>query len=156
MRERWMAEVSGAAARDSEQGSAKWRRRAGDRLLTTAEAARVLGLTKNGVRWLASVGRLDCDRTVGGWRLFRYAEVLDVLHAQAETRLAPRRCVIVAEARATQLPLPIGAPGARSRLAAVRPSMLRLPWRAAEKRNSHFTPGEVKGRANGRNTREIA
>jgi hypothetical protein len=45
-------------------------------LLCTADVARVLGITANGVRWLTNTGELTCLRTLAGQRIFHRQEVL--------------------------------------------------------------------------------
>jgi excisionase family DNA binding protein len=49
--------------------------RASDRneLYTVQEAAKVLGITDRRVRALAQEGRIEGERTEGGWKLFRYS-----------------------------------------------------------------------------------
>jgi excisionase family DNA binding protein len=49
--------------------------RASDRseLYTVQEAAKVLGVTDRRVRALAQEGRIEGERTEGGWKLFRYS-----------------------------------------------------------------------------------
>jgi DNA-binding transcriptional MerR regulator len=47
-------------------------------VLTTADAAKLLDLTPDGVRWLERSGRLRSTRTASGQRLFTRAEVLRV------------------------------------------------------------------------------
>jgi excisionase family DNA binding protein len=42
-------------------------------LYTVAEAAKVLGITDRRVRALAQEGRIEGERTEGGWKLFRYS-----------------------------------------------------------------------------------
>lgn len=46
-----------------------------DDLMTTSEAARVLGLSPDMVRWLEREGRLPAQRTTNGFRLFRRGDV---------------------------------------------------------------------------------
>lgn len=46
-----------------------------DDLMTTGEAARVLGLSADMVRWLERDGRLPAQRTTNGIRLFRRGDV---------------------------------------------------------------------------------
>lgn len=55
-------------------------------LVLTAEAARLLGLSSEGVRYLARIGRLQTLRTSGGIRLFSRTEVEQL----AAERLAAR------------------------------------------------------------------
>jgi hypothetical protein len=47
-------------------------------LVTTTGAARMLGVTVHGIRWMARAGRLRYETTASGQRLFRYGD-LDVL-----------------------------------------------------------------------------
>ena len=44
-----------------------------DDTYTVTEAAKVLGLTSRRVRTLAQEGRIEGERTEGGWKLFRWA-----------------------------------------------------------------------------------
>jgi excisionase family DNA binding protein len=46
-----------------------------DDLMTTGEAARVLGVSADMVRWLEREGRLPAQRTTNGVRLFRRGDV---------------------------------------------------------------------------------
>jgi excisionase family DNA binding protein len=46
-----------------------------DDLMTSGEAARVLGLSADMVRWLEREGRLPAQRTTNGFRLFRRCDV---------------------------------------------------------------------------------
>ncbi len=46
-----------------------------DDLMTTSEAARVLDLSPDAVRWLEREGRLPAQRTTNGYRLFRRRDV---------------------------------------------------------------------------------
>jgi Helix-turn-helix domain len=59
--------------------------------LTTADVARRLGLTKNGVRWLVRTGQLACEWTRSGQRLWRYGEVQRCLTERADARARSRR-----------------------------------------------------------------
>jgi excisionase family DNA binding protein len=56
-------------------GMASGTDRASDRseLYTVQEAAKVLGITDRRVRALAQEGRIEGERTEGGWKLFRYS-----------------------------------------------------------------------------------
>jgi excisionase family DNA binding protein len=66
-----------------------------DDLMTTGEAARVLGLSTDMVRWLEREGRLPAQRTTNGLRLFRRADVEKLVaerargNANDETSSAP-------------------------------------------------------------------
>ena len=66
-----------------------------NRLLTTTTVAGLLGLSVDGVRWLARLHRIPCERTPSGQYLFREADVERALVQRAKTRtglvLAPRR-----------------------------------------------------------------
>jgi excisionase family DNA binding protein len=44
-----------------------------DAYYTVSEAAKVLGVTNRRVRALAQEGRIEGQRTEGGWQLFRYS-----------------------------------------------------------------------------------
>lgn len=55
-------------------------------LLTTFDAARLLGVTPNGVRWLERVGVLRCQRTLGGRRLFFMHDVEQLVVVRARRR----------------------------------------------------------------------
>jgi excisionase family DNA binding protein len=44
-----------------------------DTYYTVSEAAKVLGVTDRRVRGLAQEGRIEGERTEGGWKLFRYS-----------------------------------------------------------------------------------
>ncbi len=59
-----------------------------DDLMTTGEAARVLGLSADMVRWLEREDRLPAQRTTTGLRLFRRGDVEEL--AAKRTR-APGR-----------------------------------------------------------------
>lgn len=67
--------------------------------MTTGDAAQMLGLTRNGVRYLVREGQLPCERTAKGWRLFRRRDVRQCgvvrLDARARTRDAQLRAVRV-------------------------------------------------------------
>jgi len=47
----------------------------------------MLGLSTSGVRWLARVGRLACETTQAGQRLFRPSEVKRFADRRMQTRL---------------------------------------------------------------------
>jgi len=75
-----------------------------DQWLTTADVARLLERTPDGVRWLARTGQLTYQQTHSGVRLFRRGTVRRFVQARAEARLQRRT----------------------ERLAALRPQMLRV------------------------------
>jgi hypothetical protein len=85
--------------------SSKW--------LTTADVARALHLTPDGVRWLANERRLAYERTPGGQRVFREHDVECLVLERARARLRgvavlkPRRPPVDGEARQMSL---FGAP----------------------------------------------
>jgi len=54
-------------------------------LMTTGEAARVLGLSPDMVRLLERDGRLPAQRTTNGLRLFRRGDVEELAAARART-----------------------------------------------------------------------
>lgn len=54
-----------------------------DDLMTTGEAARLLALSPDGVRWLERGGRLPARRTTNGVRLFRRGDVEDLAAERA-------------------------------------------------------------------------
>jgi excisionase family DNA binding protein len=70
--------------------------RASDRseVYTVQEAAKVLGITDRRVRALAQEGRIEGERTEGGWKLFRYS-----VHSFRDERRALER---PSEARAPE------------------------------------------------------
>ena len=74
--------------------------------LTTADVARMLTLSENGVRWLARAGRLASETTVAGQHLFHPREVARVAERRMRARLlrpvTPRRR---RRAKPKQLPL---------------------------------------------------
>jgi hypothetical protein len=72
--------------------------------LTTGDAARMLQLTREGVRWLVRQERLPCEWTHRGARLFRKGVIKRLVEARAEGRIKSRG----------------------ERLAALRPRMLRV------------------------------
>ena len=63
-----------------------------DDLMTTGEAARLLRLSPDMVRWLEREGRLPAQRTTNGVRLFRRCEVERLATERARSRgnKAPR------------------------------------------------------------------
>lgn len=76
-------------------------------LLTTGDAARLLGLTMNGVRWLERTHQLECERTLSGRRLFPLRAVEDLVVARARRRHRQLAMIRPRMARA-QLRLPLG------------------------------------------------
>lgn len=78
--------------------------------LTLTDAARLLGVTRHGMRWLALEKVLRSERTLGGQYLFRYADV-DVLVVQRAKRQARQRHPALAQIRprmaTAQLRLPL-------------------------------------------------
>jgi excisionase family DNA binding protein len=60
-----------------------------EEILTTADAAKLLNLTPDGVRWLERNGRLRTMRTVSGQRLFFKSEVLRLLARRDAAADAP-------------------------------------------------------------------
>jgi excisionase family DNA binding protein len=61
--------------------------------MTTRDAAKVLRVHRNTVRWLAAIGALAGERTVGGQWLFRHATVRALLEARAQASLRRRPAV---------------------------------------------------------------
>ena len=53
----------------------------GARYVTTAGAARMLGISPEYVRKLANAERIPCERTAGGQRLFEIARIRDLMRA---------------------------------------------------------------------------
>lgn len=68
-----------------------------DPLVTTATAARRIGVTPGRVRQLADAGRLANERTIEGVRLFRTSEV----ERFADARAARLRTLSISVQRAT-------------------------------------------------------
>jgi excisionase family DNA binding protein len=62
-------------------------------VVLTAEAARVLDVVPATVRWLEKTGRLKAERTSGGTRLFRRADVLALARERKERRSTPSAVV---------------------------------------------------------------
>ena len=56
--------------------------------LTTADVARALAVTVDGVQWLARSGRIFFERTRSGQRLFRQGDVMRLVEHRAKRRLA--------------------------------------------------------------------
>lgn len=57
-----------------------------DQILRTSDAAKLLGITPDGVRWLVEQGRLQSMRTPSGQHLFTHRDV---------QRLAAQRAAVV-------------------------------------------------------------
>lgn len=79
-----------AAARQSSKVYALWNEQL---LLTVADAAKVLGLTPRGIRWLASQEHLPSERTLSGQYVFRWGDMKAAAIERAERRLAPSRVI---------------------------------------------------------------
>lgn len=73
--------------------------------LTTADAARMLAVSADGVIWLAKTGRLACERTVSGQRLFRLGDVVQLVAQRAHARLVGRPIVAHRSGEPRQLSL---------------------------------------------------
>jgi hypothetical protein len=58
------------------------------RWLTTADAARMLQVTRHGVRWLVRQGKLACERMTSGQMIFRHSEVVRLVDVRATARLS--------------------------------------------------------------------
>lgn len=57
-----------------------------DELLTASDAARILGLSRDMVRILASKGALPSQRAANGYHLFRRGDVEQLARVRAERR----------------------------------------------------------------------
>jgi len=93
--------------------------------LTTGDAARMLGVTVHGVRWLSRTGRLTHLRTQSGQRLYRKGDVLRLVEKRAQARLEgvaagrsvggplgqPRQLSLFGKARLQLVPEPEKAKG---------------------------------------------
>jgi hypothetical protein len=62
----------------------------GNEWLTTGDVARVLQISRNGVRWLVRQRRLTCEWTHSGVRLFRSGMVLRLMQQRATARIQRR------------------------------------------------------------------
>ena len=60
------------------------------RWLTTADTARMLEVTRQGVHWLVQTRRLACETTASGQHLFREGDVLHLVEVRARARLVGR------------------------------------------------------------------
>lgn len=69
-------------------------------LLGTSEAARLLGVSVNGVRWLEREGLLPCERMLGGQRAWRLETVLALVADRAKARARALARVEIRMARA--------------------------------------------------------
>ena len=76
---RILAEPQGVVARATDPNRLLW--------LTTADVARMLALSDSGVRWLAREGRLPCETTQAGQRLFRERDVQRFAEQRMRARL---------------------------------------------------------------------
>jgi excisionase family DNA binding protein len=56
-----------------------------ERLMTAADAAKVLGVVPNSVRRMTDTGELPSIRTVGGFRLIKQSDVERLAAARAES-----------------------------------------------------------------------
>jgi len=83
--------------------------------VTTSTAAKVLGVTPRGVRWLAREQRLPCNRTPSGQWLFWRLALIQILKERAKAHMQSRQ----------------------EFLATVRPQMLRV----VEPRQARFRLG---------------
>lgn len=118
---------------------------------TTKDAARALGITNRGLRWLATMGRIKHERTWSGQYLFRYSALEQLQLTRQEQRLLePTRRVRRPEG---QLPLPLWmgvshAPPRSWRLAKFKPVMLRadVARRYAARAKGALPDREAKGR----------
>lgn len=77
--------------------------------MSTGDVARVLAITRNGVRWLERTGVLRCERTLGGRRVFRLRDVEQLVVARARRNHPALAAVRPRMARAAlgQLTLPM-------------------------------------------------
>lgn len=65
--------------------------RAGDDdCLTTGDVAKLLQVTREGVRWIVRAGNLRCERTRSGVRLFRRGTVRHLADEREDARLLRR------------------------------------------------------------------
>jgi excisionase family DNA binding protein len=62
-----------------------------DDLMTTGEAARLLDLSPDGVRWIEREGRLPAQRTTNGQRLFRRGDVEALAAERARRAVTPSK-----------------------------------------------------------------
>jgi DNA-binding transcriptional MerR regulator len=91
---------------------------------TTRDAARMLRLTVEGVKWLERTNVLPCERTLSGQRLFRQGDVLRLAEQRARARIRTRAevyrmlRVVRAGAAPQQLVLPLFGVRARRKVAA--------------------------------------
>ncbi len=115
MRDLRVFQQTRAVSRHSDKNLSHW--------LTTGDAARMLGVTADGVRWLARNQRLACLRTHSGQWLFRQSDVLHLVEQRAKARICSRPAM----------------------LRAVRPQMLRA--RLEPRQLSLFRPRLVAPRA---------
>lgn len=65
-------------------------------LVTTLDAARLLQLTRHGVRHLANTGELAGERTLSGQWMFRYGVVMQLVERRAATRVRRRGAQLAA------------------------------------------------------------
>lgn len=75
-------------------------------LMTTGEAARVLGLSSDMVRWLEREGRLPAERTTNGVRLFRRGDVEQLERSRAAVTAERARISAESAGRPTKTTLP--------------------------------------------------
>ncbi|MBW8885978.1 MAG: helix-turn-helix domain-containing protein [Planctomycetia bacterium] len=61
-----------------------------DDLMTASDAARILGVSVDMVRLLAKSGELSCKSTIGGMRLFRRADVVELGRQRERKRSGTR------------------------------------------------------------------
>lgn len=70
--------------------------RMGRHWLTTGDAARMLQVTRQGVRWMVADERLRCERTNTGQRLFQESDVLRLAAVRATARIQRRDARLMA------------------------------------------------------------
>ncbi len=58
---------------------------------TIKQAARELNLSANGVRWLIAQGKLSCQTTTGGLRLFDASVVKELAQERAASKSQPKQ-----------------------------------------------------------------
>lgn len=92
-------------------------------LLTTADAARLLQVTRFGVHHLARTAQLAHERTLSGQRLFRYGLVMRLVERRAAARIQ-RRGAYLAAVRVHMLK--VGASGEGRQLALDFSARLKL------------------------------
>jgi excisionase family DNA binding protein len=99
--------------------------------LTTADVARILGVTTRWVRWLARAGQIRCETTRSGQRIFREAEVKAWVGRRVDGQLR-RRAEVLKAIRPQMLRVDLGPRQTRLRLKAVNGDESALPHAEAK------------------------